>query len=108
MNELTDEQKALSYYKAGAMQGRGNSQWPRPPYVPKRIRLLRDVRSDIPFRSNRLFGQAGQVYDNCESNQYGAVSININGEWLGVRLNEFEVLEWQENAAAKGEQHDNS
>ncbi len=102
MDEPTNEQKALEYYKAGAMQNTRSYKWPRPAYVPKRIRLLRDVRSDIPFR-DKIMGQAGQVYDNCESNQYGAVSINVGGEWLGVRLNEFEVIEWQENAAAKGE-----
>ncbi len=102
MNEPTNEQKALSYYKAGAMQ-KGDRRWPKPPYVPKKIRLLCNVQSDIPFNRDRLFGTAGTEYDNCESNQYGAVSINVGGEWLGVRLSEFEVIEWQENAAAKGE-----
>lgn len=105
MSEPTDEQKALNYYKAGAMQG-GRGPWPKPAYVPKRIMLTTFVCSDIPGEKFLLNAKSGTEHE-CESNPYGAVSININGEWLGVRLNEFTVLEWQENAAAKGEQHGN-
>lgn len=89
---MTNDQMATNYYKAALTQ-RGK-HWKKPDYVPKKIVLPRTVRSDVPFYS--LKAEPGE-YDNVHVNQWGAVSVDINGKHLGVKPNEFEVLEWQPN-----------
>lgn len=87
----TDTDKALAYYRA-AVENR------RPDFVPARIRLVKVICGDGPFRSTRV--DAGE--HACESNQWGAISVRAsNGQMLGVRPAEFEVIEWRENAAVE-------
>lgn len=94
MSDLTNEQKALSYYKAGESQVVGERDWQRPEWVPKRVVLSGIVRGDGPWYS--VFAQAGE--HEVESNQFGAVSTRAtNGEMLGLRLSEFKVIEWTRN-----------
>jgi len=84
------QMKALAYYKAAALQC-GRSGWPRPMYVPKRVRVSSIVRG---FDSCVLPGEYDAVV-----NQYGAVSVRTkNGDLLGLQLNEFDVVEWCENS----------
>jgi len=80
--------KAAGYYKAAATR-RG-----KPEYVPSRIMVNANVRGDFPF--NDTWITAGE-YD-CDSNQHGAVSVKAeNGRMLGVKVDEFDVLEWAVN-----------
>ncbi len=78
---------ALEYYRA-ATEGR------RPAFVPSKVRLVRQVCGDGPFRSI----QAEPGEHACRANQWGAVSIVArNGQLLGVKPAEFVVLDWCEN-----------
>lgn len=85
----------LEYYKAGAMQNSGGSQ--KPKFVPKIIDLPKAVRADFsPFDDERAIAKAGRY--EAHVNPYGAVSVVAsNGKLLGVKLNEFEVVEWRQN-----------
>jgi len=86
-NELL---KALNYYRAAAIQGR--HVCPKPDFMPKRIRLNSYVRG---WDCGALPGDYDAI-----CNQYGAVSIMVDGEPFGLKLHEFHVLEWQENKEA--------
>lgn len=61
--------------------------------VPKRIRMLKRVTSDIPFSDPNLVAENGAIY-TAWTNSHGAVAAWINGKRLGVRPNEFEVIDW--------------
>lgn len=86
---MTDDQKALSYYKAAVEQE-------SPPFVPSRVRVLREVFGDPPFRGA---GVAAGEHD-CNCNKWGAVDvIDRAGQRLGLRPKEFEPIAWRENVA---------
>lgn len=59
-----------------------------------KIRMIRNVRSDIPFISKPgTILRAGMEYAAI-SNQHGAISGQCdNGEYLGVKPGEFEFIE---------------
>ena len=85
-----------AYYKCACLQS-GRGPWPKPPFVPARVLVTCRVRGDGPFASTTA--SAGEY--ECQSNQYGAVSIEAdNGQMLGLRLNEFRVLAWRVNGVA--------
>lgn len=87
---MTDEQKALAYYKAVVEQK-------MPPFVPSRVRLARVVFGDPPFRGAGV--QAGE--HDCICNRWGAVIVvDRAGKRLGLRRNEFEPIAWRENVAS--------
>ncbi len=66
--------------------------------VPKRIRMMKTVRSDFPCIS-RLIAPKGGEY-NAWVNSHGAVAAVLPiGEMLGVRPYEFEVIEWHPEAS---------
>ena len=95
---MTNEQMALEYYKAGAMQG-GKGKWPKPKFVPKIIMLPRTVRGLSLPGEPRTIAKPGEYEAHC--NQFGAVSVTAqNGKLLGIMLDEFEVIEWQANPHA--------
>jgi len=66
--------------------------------VPKRVKLAKDVTPDMPFLAKEgTFGLDGEEFD-CLVNSHGAVAIICdNGEKLGVKPYEFEVVEWAES-----------
>lgn len=83
----THDQMATAYYKAGMLKQ-------APPWVPSRVRVLREQYGDGPFRGAGV--PAGE-YD-CRCNKWGAVSVLArDGKPLGLRLDEFEPLAWREN-----------
>ena len=87
---ITHLERLADYYRSAIIQ---QSRTHKPPYVPCRIHLPYSVSADFPFTSLVESGDYG-----CESNQYGAVSvIASDGRLLGVKLDEFEVLEWRAN-----------
>lgn len=89
MDSMTDTEKALAYYKHGMI---GDAA---PPYVPSRVKLHSRVRGDGPFAGT--FADAGE--HDCESNRWGAISVRAtNGQMLGVKPAEFEVLAWRSNS----------
>jgi hypothetical protein len=64
--------------------------------VPKTIRMLETVQSDIPFMS-RSMAIIGEEYP-AWTNSHGAVSAVLPGdEQLGVKPGEFEIVEWWES-----------
>lgn len=82
---------ALDYYQAAVEQR-------RPKYLPASVRLKQDVRGDFPF-GQALVARAG--VRQCACNQWGAVSVAAeNGQPLGIRPAEFEVVDWRANADA--------
>lgn len=88
MTAMTDAEKALSYYKSGM-------QFVAPPFVPSRVRLPVRVCGDGPFDST--YADAGE--HDCRCNRWGAVSVlATNGQWLGVKPAEFDVIAWRSNA----------
>lgn len=96
--EILEEQLAfaeagMDYYRSGHLQN-GKRNPGRPKFVPARIRLEETVRGDGPFAGT--MAPPGEYA--CFCNQWGAASvIATNGEKLGVKLDEFEVIEWREN-----------
>lgn len=80
--------KAVAYYYSAIIQ---RTKKHRPAWVPSRVRVLRDVDVDAGGGEDRGPVFAGD-YD-CKCNSWGAVIVN----GLGIKLNEFEILEWVEN-----------
>jgi TPR repeat protein len=97
---MTDEQKALEYYRTAAMQGHVEGRpTPIPPFVPCRVRLERRVRGDFPFGHQAAVGP-GEM--DCKANPLGAVSVVAdNGQELGLRLHEFVPIAWAANPEAE-------
>lgn len=60
--------------------------------VPRRIKMLRNVWPDMTPRSS-LVATEGVVYE-AWTNSHGAVAAIIEGDTLGVKPDEFEVVEW--------------
>jgi len=88
---MTNKEKENLYYKACAVQLRTHQM---PPFIPARVRTYHWSRGD--FSSFDITAPPGD-YD-CVCNKFGAVHIKAtNGKMLGLRLNEFEVLDWKEN-----------
>lgn len=86
---LDEAAAALSYYRAGLQQE-------APEYVPKVVRITRQVRGDGPFRMTRATPGEHEV----ECNRWGAVSVRAgDGQMLGLRPSEFDVVVWRRNTA---------
>ena len=89
--QMTDEQKALAYYKA-ALEQRA------PPWVPWRVRLTREMFGDPPWRGAGV--AAGEHL--CYCNNWGAVSVLDRADKpLGLRPSEFEPIAWRESLAPR-------
>jgi hypothetical protein len=85
-------QKAVEYYRAGI-------EHRAPKWVPSKVWLAGPVRGDYPI-GHATIAHEGE-YD-CESNRYGAISVIAeNGQRLGVKPAEFDVLEWRSNEPAR-------
>lgn len=85
---------ALNYYRSAVERK-------RPDFVPARIRLPERVCSDLPMLSEDGLGYYADAGEHdCHSNQYGALSVKAsNGQMLGVKPGEFEVVAWRPNAS---------
>jgi len=58
--------------------------------LPKKIRMVKTVRADVPWvKAVACMGDEYEVF----LNQYGAVSVKIGEEILGLKPNEFDVIE---------------
>ena len=90
---MNNTQKALNYYKTAAIQNRKSC--PKPLWVPKTIILSKTIRGDFPV-GHHIVAEPGEYEAYC--NPYGAVSVKTPNGDLGLRLDEFEVLDWQENS----------
>jgi hypothetical protein len=91
--DCSDSEKAVDYYESGHTQHEGG-EWRKPAWVPSKVRLSKWVRGDWPFSNV----EAAPGDYECRSNRNGAVSVSAgNGQWLGLMLDEFEILEWREN-----------
>ena len=73
--------------------------YPWPGKVPVRIRMNLTVRADAWWANMqagaRLNARGGKEY-KAHTNRYGAVSAWVAGELLGVKPDEFEVVEFCE------------
>lgn len=68
--------------------------------VPRRIRMLKTARADIPFDPCPP-AMKGVEYD-CWVNSHGAVAACVStAHRLGVKPDEFEVVEWHDFEAGK-------
>ena len=66
-----------------------------PERVPSRVRVHRLVCGDGPWRSTEV--NPGEYA--CKCNRYGAVSVQAtDGTMLGLKPDEFEPIDWVENA----------
>lgn len=75
----------------------------RPEFVPHKVQVLKDVRSDLPFIN---MGDRGFVVrageHECDSNPYGAISVKAeNGKMLGIKPSEYEVISWVKSPHVK-------
>jgi len=69
--------------------------------VPYKVRMTKTVTSDLPFIVKPvLWAYEGEVYD-VWVNRNGAVSALLNEDMLGLKPNEFEVLEWHKESEEK-------
>lgn len=77
-----------------ALTHRGEG-FPWPGRIPLRVRMVKRVWPDFPFllQGPVCAAEMGQEYDTW-TNVYGAVAVWVNGEKLGVRPDEFQVVEW--------------
>lgn len=88
---MTDDQKAAAYYRSGMLKE-------PPPFVPVRVRVLKEQFGDGPFRGAGV--SAGE--HDCKCNKWGAVSVSArDGKLLGLRLGEFEPVAWRSNDTPK-------
>ena len=94
---MDEKEKIIEYYKAGYMQH--GEKWPKPKYIPKRVEVKKTVRSDLAG----LFPGPHPVVDpgvyEVECNQYGAVSVKTDLGPLGLKLDEFNIVEMTDNPA---------
>jgi hypothetical protein len=73
--------------------------------VPKTIRMRRTVQPDEPLRSldpewSRVIAEHSMLYP-AYTNSHGAVSAVLDeGRKLGVKPDEFEIVEWHQEAKA--------
>ncbi len=64
--------------------------------VPKRIKMLMTVSPDFPFCSSiKSMAVKGSTY-SAWTNSLGAVSAIIGEDKLGLKPDEFEVVDWYE------------
>lgn len=84
---MTETEKALIYYKAVAQST------PRRPLIPQFI----PQRVELPFSVNEAANWARMGVYDATCNKYGAVSVDGSSGKLGIKLNEFEVVEWAQN-----------
>jgi len=62
--------------------------------VPYKVRMLKTVTSDLPFIVKPiLWAYEGETYD-VWVNSHGAVSAFLPEDLLGLKPDEFEVIEW--------------
>jgi hypothetical protein len=93
------ELKKMTYNDSPALKSQSDG-YPASWYgkVPKRVKMAKTVTSDLPF-GPRHRAEIGKEYD-CWVNSHGAVAaILISGDrsdLLGVKLYEFEVIEWHD------------
>lgn len=81
----------MDYYRAGVEKR-------APKWVPAKVRLTAQVRGDFPL-GHATVAEGGE--HECESNKWGAISVLAgNGNRLGIKQVEFDVVEWRVNEKA--------
>lgn len=89
LSAISDAQIAIEYYRAGLEKR-------EPKWIPAQVWLTNPVRGDFPIGHGTV-AQPGQY--ECESNRNGAISVLAeNGQRLGLKPSEFEVIAWRANA----------
>lgn len=84
----------LTAFKSPALKHK-NSDYPAifNEQVPLKIRMIKTVKSDLPFKVNATATEKSEYY--CWVNSYGTISAILpDGEELGVKPDEFEVIEF--------------
>jgi hypothetical protein len=100
---MTEQDKIIDYYKVGTAQ-HGQGPWPKPRFIPKRVKVTKHVQSDLAaffFPGPHPMVDPG-IYE-VECNQYGAVSVKTPLGMLGLKLDEFDIVEMTENTRAEVE-----
>ena len=89
---MTNDEKYIAYLKAASTQRTG-SDWQKPQFVPKIVKILKTVTSDPP--GEELTIDTGEY--EVDYTKWGAVFVTTENGCLGLRPIEFDVIEWQEN-----------
>jgi len=84
---LDEAWQALEFYRAGQAKQ-------VPPYVPMAIWLPNTVRGDFPIGSHAV-AEAG--HHLCNSNRWGALSVETPGGMLGIKPSEYHATRWRRN-----------
>lgn len=95
---MTEQEKIIDYYKTGTSQ-HGPAPWPKPRFIPKRVRVTKTVRSDLSAFFPGPHPQVEPGVYEVKSNPYGAVSVATPLGDLGLKLDEFDIIEMAENPA---------
>jgi len=93
---MTEQEKIIDYYKIGYSQ-HGERPWPKPRFVPKRVMIKKTVRSDFAWLIPGPHPKADPGEYEVECNAYGAVSAVLPEGKLGLKLDEFDIIEMTDN-----------
>ena len=92
---MTQHEMQIAYFKSALSQHPGG-EWEAPKYVPKRVRVINTVRSDLAmFLPGPHPSVSPGVYE-VTCNKYGAVSVVTPDGPLGLKPAEFEIVERME------------
>jgi hypothetical protein len=94
---MTEQEKIIDYYKVGYSQNNGYGSWPKPRFIPKRVSVTKTVTSDFPFFLPGPHPVCHPGEYDVECNAYGAVSVVLPEGKLGLKLDEFDIIEMTEN-----------
>lgn len=99
LNQTRQENARLraeaSYYKHGVLKI-------RPQFVPDEIMVTATIFPLFHEGERNSYTIEPGKY-KAKANQFGAVSVKSkNGEWVGVKLDEFYALSWRENTWWEG------
>lgn len=84
---LNEAWQALEFHRAAQAKQ-------APPYVPMAIWLPNTVRGDFPI-GHKAVAEAG--HHLCNSNRWGALSVETPGGMLGIKPGEYHATRWRRN-----------
>lgn len=92
---MTLQEKIISYYKAGYSQH--GDDWSMPGYVPSRVMVKKAVHSDLSMFIPGPHASVEPGEYPVECNKWGAVTVSTPNGKLGLKLDEFDIVEMIDN-----------
>ena len=96
MSDPSLQEKIIAYYKAGYSQ-KPDGDWAIPDYVPSRVMVKKAVHSDLAMFLPGPHASVEPGEYPVECNKYGAVTVDTPNGKLGLKLDEFDIVEMIEN-----------